>query len=503
MNDIPSSAFDQVPVETRKPGFYAEISAVASRASTYRALIVGQRLASGTVAAGVPSFISGEGEIAKTFFGRGSLIANMVTSYRAGESALELWAVALDDDGAGVAATLDITVTSAAIAAGTLSLYMGDTRIRVGVASGDDVSDIAASINAAINAATDLPVTSSVLAGVVTVTFRHKGALGNDFRVQLNYRGIDAGEETPAGVAITIPDDGYLTGGATDPDQTAAIAGIANETFDFILVPYSGTAELDVWDTELTERFGPLEQMYGGVFSCRRGTPSEHITWLGNRNDKYVSVTCVHDTPGPVWKTAARMLARASRSLANHPVRPLKPLELIGELPAPRTSRFTFSDANAILNAGGSTLEVLRDGTVIIDKIVTTYKTNAVGDADDAFRDIQSLYTSAYIARELRFVINRDFISKRAILVDDGTQLASGLPSVTPRTAKATLIAHYAYLERQGIVERADIFEKYLIVSREAKRLNFKYQPDLANPLDIVAVKIEFSIQFPDDLVGA
>jgi len=253
----------------------------------------------------------------------------------------------------------------------------------------------------------------------------------------------------------------------------------------------------------MESRFGPLQMEYGGVFTARRATVSNQVTWLQGRNDKHISVTTVYDTPGPVWKTAARMLARAARSLANHPVRGLNDLALIGELPAPRTSRLTWQDRQSLLTYGGSTLKVGTDGTVMIDKIVTTYKTNSAGDPDDSWRDIQSAYTAAYIARELQFVINRDYLTKRAILVDDGTAIAAGIPHVTPRQARTRLISHYAYLETLGIVERADLFEQFLIVSREAKRLNVKYAPDLANPLDIVAIKIEFSIQWPDDLVAA
>lgn len=500
---IPSNAFDQVPAEAVVPGFYGEISAAASRKSIKRVLIVGQRLSSGTIDAAVPQFISGDGSIAKTFWGRGSMLADMVMAYRAGDPTMELWGVALDDDGAGTAAELDVTFTGTATAAGTLSFYVGDVKITAGVAVDDAAADVASALSAAINAATDLPVTAAVDAAVVTVTFRHKGAVGNDLRLQVNVGGIDAGEATPAGITVSIPDDGFLADGATDPEQTAVLSAIAGEAFDFILIPYTGSTELDAWADEMDARFGPLQMEYGGVFTARRATVSNQITWLDGRNDKHISVTTVYDTPGPVWKTAARMLARAARSLANHPVRGLNDLALIGELPPPRTSRLTWQDRQSLLIYGGSTLKVGADGTVMIDKIVTTYKTNGAGDPDDSWRDIQSAYTAAYVARELQFVINRDYLTKRAILVDDGTAIAAGIPHVTPRQARTRLISHYAYLETLGIVERADLFEQFLIVSREAKRLNVKYAPDLANPLDIVAIKIEFSIQWPDDLVNA
>ncbi|MBF0251800.1 MAG: phage tail protein, partial [Alphaproteobacteria bacterium] len=83
MNDMPSTAFDQVPANARPSGFYAETKSMTSIVSlNQRALVIGQRLAVGTVAAGEPVLIPGDGSEAAVYFGRGSNLARMVAVFR-------------------------------------------------------------------------------------------------------------------------------------------------------------------------------------------------------------------------------------------------------------------------------------------------------------------------------------------------------------------------------------------------------------------------------------
>src|SRR5690606_30192396 len=131
-------------------------------------------------------------------------------------------------DAAGVAATGTITVTGTATADGTIPLYCGGVRVPVGVTSGDTAAEVATAIAAAINANADLPVTAAAVDAVVTVTFRHKGEVGNDYDLRDSYRD---GEALPAGVSLAIV---AMSGGTTNPDLDDLIAAMGDTWFHVI-----------------------------------------------------------------------------------------------------------------------------------------------------------------------------------------------------------------------------------------------------------------------------
>ena len=70
-----------------------------------------------------------------------------------------------------------------------------------------------------------------------------------------------------------------------------------------------------------------------------------------------------------------------------------------------------------------------------------------------------------------------------------------GQPIVTPSSFKAELIAQYAAMEAEGLVEDAQGFADATIVQRNANdnsRLDVLYAPNLVNGLRILAVLAQF-----------
>ena len=174
--------FNQVPTNALVPFTYVEIdpARAGSGGAGFQSLLIGQRLAAGTVAAGVPVPVGGAVQ-ARSLFGAGSMLALMCEAFRRQNPIGQLWGVALADAAGGVAGTTMITVTSAATGAGTIALYIAGRRVPVGIASGAATTAIATAIDTAVKAAGGgttgvLPVTSSVAASVVTLTNRNAGA---------------------------------------------------------------------------------------------------------------------------------------------------------------------------------------------------------------------------------------------------------------------------------------------------------------------------------------
>lgn len=489
--------FDTIDPGWRPPLFYVEVGVTGTFSQSRRSLIVGQSLAGGAAYADTPVMVSSP-EQARAWFGAGSMLAAMMETYRRNDPAGEVWCLPVLDDGDGVAATGTLTVTGPASGAGTIALYIAGRRVRLGVAAGDAATAIAAALAGVINADTALPVTAAAEAAVVTLTARHKGLLGNDIDLRLNYLGAAGGEQLPAGVGIAIV---AMANGATNPDLADALAALGDAEFDFVACPYTDTANLDLvketWDGA-TGRWSWLKQIYGHVFSARRGTVGGLGTFGNGRNDPHVSVMGYDKSPSPPWAWAAAFCARSAVALFAHPARPLQTLPLTGILAPAEADRFTLQERNTLLYDGIATWFAQRDGTVTIERAITTYQFNAFGQADNAWLDVQTPATIWNVLRRLRFFVTTKYA--RHMLVDDGTRIGFGQPAVSPSDIRRDLIAEYEKMVKEGLVENVDAFAENLIVERDANdptRVNLLYKPDLVNQLFIFAVHADFQLQYP------
>jgi phage tail sheath gpL-like len=194
--------FDSIPANLRVPFVTAEINNSKAQQSAalmpYRALLVGQKTAGGTGTANAIYKVTSVDQVI-ALAGRGSMLHRMAVAFFANNQYTECNIGVLADNGAGVAATGTITITGPATAAGTISLYLGGVLVSCAVANADVQNTIATNLAAAINANTDLPVTAAAATNVVTLTFRHKGLVGNQYDVRVNYQD---GEATPAGLTV-------------------------------------------------------------------------------------------------------------------------------------------------------------------------------------------------------------------------------------------------------------------------------------------------------------
>ncbi|MEJ1402576.1 MAG: phage tail sheath subtilisin-like domain-containing protein [Candidatus Sedimenticola sp. (ex Thyasira tokunagai)] len=484
MNSIPSNA--------RVPLVYIEFdnsrAVMGTPGIEHKILVIGQRLATGAVAEGVPTRITSADQ-AEQAFGRGSMLAEMFAGLKQANRYTESWAIALDEDGAGNAATGTLTITGPATASGTLNLYIGGKRIRVGITSGDDSNTIAAAINAAVNADTSLPVTASVVAGVVTLTSRWKGETGNDIDLRLNYY---QGESTPAGVAMAIVG---MSGGSANPDIATAIAAMGDEWWNSIICPYTDAANLTALETELADRWGPTRMIDGIAYSAFKGTHAETGTFGNTRNSNLLSVMGVGASPTPPWIWASVNAAVAASSLSIDPARPLQTLPLTGILPPVVEDRWTMEERNLILYDGIASYTVDSGGRVLIERQITTYQENAYGVADPSYLDVTTPATLSYLRYATRARITQKF--PRHKLADDGTRFGRGQAIVTPSVIRAELLALFRELEEKGLVENFDQYKTDLLVERNAddrNRIDVLSSPDLVNQFRVFANQIQFIV---------
>jgi len=490
-------SFNKVAVNLRTPGVFTEYD--ASQATTgpgvqpFLGLMIGQKLAAGTQDALTPIRVTSAAQ-AKTLFGEGSISHRQAVAWFAENSLTEVWAVAFDDPSGSAAATGDIAFTGPATATGTLSLYIGGSRIQTGVTSGDSATDIAAAVVAAIALVSDLPVTAAVNGGddtQVDFTARNKGTLGNDIDLRFNY--FDS-EETPAGVGATIT---AMSGGSGVPDFAPLWAAIGDEHYNIWAMPYTDAASLSAVTDELEDRADPDRQIEALAFCANVDTHSNLGTFGDAQNSPFIS--CYNpggnESPTPAFEIGASYAAVEAEQLAIDPARPTQTLELSHVKAPAKDNRFTQAEQNLLLFDGIATGYVDSSGNVRIQRAITFYKENAVGADDTAYLDVNTPATLSYIRWSVR---NRLLLKyPRHKLANDGTKFGLGQAIMTPKVMKAELISLFSQWELRGLVEDADSFAELLIVERNAddrNRLDILLPPDLVNQLRIIAIQIQFRV---------
>jgi len=489
-------SFNQIPNNIRVPGVYAEVTnqlAQSAQSQNTRILVIGQRLSTGTVTAGVPTLITTK-EQAITSFGRGSMLANMFDTLFANNPYTEKWAVALDDNGAGAKAVGKVSITGPATAAGTINLYIGGVLVQCAVASGDAATAVATALAAAINAAHDLPVTAAVNgtnAYEVDVTYRHKGLVGNLLPMRLNYRGALGGETTPAGLIIAIT---QLANGTANPDIATAISALPDEIFNFWLMPYIDATNLIKLENELISRWGPMRMLEGHGFLASPGSVSELSTLGNSRNNEFSGIMdAALSSPTPSYLWAAAVCGQVAFAATNDPARPFNTLELVGVLPENDEDKRNITERNTLLYDGISTHTVSRSGAVRIDRLITTYQFNSAGVPDSSYLDANTPLTLSYLRQSIRARISQKF--PRHKLAADGTRFGEGQAIVTPKILKAEIIAAAAEWEEAGLIQNIDDFKQNLIVEINANdktRVDVMMPPTLVGQFQIAAFQIAF-----------
>jgi phage tail sheath gpL-like len=494
-------SFNTVPQNILTPLFYAEMDSTQAGYFTQnqRILLIGQKLATGTAPADVPVLVSRNDE-AKGLFGLASMLTSMHKIVRLNDLIGEVWCLPIADPGAGVAAAGTVTFSGSPTEAGTYNLYIGDDRIQMAVAVSQTPAQLATALAAAINAETELPVTAVAAAAVVTVTLRHKGLVGNDLKLQSNYRGSAGGEITPAGMNAAIVQP---TGGTGVPSLDAAIAALGDEEFDFVIHPFSDAASLDSLKLLMNDnagRWSYSKQIYGHVYTAKRDTLVGLQNFGVTRNDQHHTIAGFENgVPSPLWEFAAAYGARNAVFIKADPARPTQTGVLQGILPAPASQRFIKTERETLLNAGIATNIVDAGGNVMIERAVTTYQRNSFGQKDPSYRDSETMHQLTTVVRRMRNRITTKY--PRHKLADDGTVFGSGQAIITPKVARGEFIAEYKAMELEGLVENSKLFAKYLVVQRNANdpnRLDVLFPPDLVNQLRIFAVLVQFRLQYSE-----
>lgn len=467
----PNISFETIPSSIRKPGAYMEFNtrlAVRTLPSNkQRLVIIGQRLAAGTVAAGQPVKVFSDAEAAG-YFGRGSIVHLMVKAAITANRYVEITAVGVDDAGASAAATGKITFTGTATTAGTVMAKIGAQTIELAIPSQQTAAQAATALQAQLANYPDLPVTGAVAGGEITFTARNKGTLGNDVF-------IDA-TSTAAGLNVATT---AFSAGAVDPDLTANLANLFALSDEIIVTPYATQTALTTLRTHLDSRSDSIEQRGAvGVFASR-GTLSAATTLSGQLNAGRLVQALLPGTASLSYQLAAAFAAVVA--FEEDPARPLNNLSLPGIAAPSIANRLSRTEQEVCLANGVTPLQVGPGEQVQIVRAVTTYTTNQAGSPDIALLDLTTIRTFDYCRKAWRDRILLRFPRDKRT------------PEIR-RQIRSELLDVAIKLEELGIIENVEANKDGFIVeddSQDPNRVNARIPMDVVNGLHVFAGRID------------
>ena len=502
-------SFNNIPTTLRLPGAYNEVDNSRALQGTvqnpHKVLILGQKIAAGSAQTDVLYSISSDG-LADGYFGPGSVLARMCNEFKSVNQYTELFALALSDDAAGAKASaavhFSIMISAAAIGgslsgAETLFLRVGGKKVHTALTSGWSTTDINSAVATTINADSTLAVVASTNAtSALNIIAVNTGAPGNFIDIRANY---GVGESNPTGFESGITFASILSameGGANNPDVSDAWAIIEGETYDHMILPYWDADNLTAVHNELNDRFGPLEDLQGHAYVVVPGTYASVATTGNSNNSPYITIMGQNGSPTPSDEWTAALGGLCSFYLNQDPARPLHFLEMGANILAPAISdRFNYTERNNLLYDGISTFIVDDAGSVRLERIITTYKTNALGITDPSYLNIQTLFTLKEIRYQYKARMVNRFIIPRFKLADDGFPVQAGSYIATPTIIKQEIISLFTLLRDNGLIENLDDFVDNLVVQRstsDTSRVDVLLPPDLINQFRIVASLVQF-----------
>lgn len=372
-------------------------------------------------------------------------------------------------------------VTLRAISGGTggNAIALATTSVPHAAVSGSTLSGATADSDAAVHA--------TVSGAVVTLLARNAGAVANELNIRLGYQ---ESEVLPGGITVDVA---AMSSGATNPLLTSLIANMGDTWYHVIANPFTDATSLTALETEMASRSGPMRMIDGVVFSAKSDSYA-NVSALGDsRNSPYSSILRTNDSPTPPEEYAAHLAGVVAYYAPIDPARPLQTLPLPFVLAPSEVDRDTLQERNLLLYDGISTTKVASGGVVQIERLVTTYQTNAAGSPDTAYLDVSTVLTLLY----LRYSFRVRFATRypRHKLANDGTRFGSGQAIITPKLGKAEAIAWFREMEGLGLVEGFDQFKADLVVERnvsDPNRLDIRISPDLINQLIVTAAQLQF-----------
>lgn len=495
--DVFGASFNEIPYDIRKPGTYVEVRPVYQNIGLVpfpaKAIMLGQ-FGADALAAPATTYRITRDDQAIRLFGRGSMLTQQVIAFRRANASTELHAAGLPALAGGAAAvgTIDFFGTGVPAPA-SVAFYVAGRRAQIVVRPTDTGAQQAANLAAAINNDPDLPVIASVAGATLTLTARQAGECGNaiDLRV-----GLRQDEERPPGFAATVTP---MAGGAGNPDVTPLLARIASTWFTDISMGWTDAANMTTLTLELAQRYTALGRLDAHAWVGLRGSVGLLLDTGSRLNSPFLTAIGATRAPTPPWEWGASLAGVGTFALTNDPARQLRTLVLPRVLAQAADDLPSPYEQDLLLRYGISTFNVLSDGTVTLDRVVTTYQRSPLDVADTAWLDVMTPKTMTRIRYDWASFVSLTY--PRHKLADDGSVAATSSdernPVVTPRqmhnswAQRCRLYAELGWIENIGATLAASEFARD---ASDKNRLNGRQEVETLGNLMVLAASLEFRV---------
>lgn len=249
-------------------------------------------------------------------FGAGSVLAEAlkVAFGCCGNNANEIWVIPREDAATAVKATYTMTFTGPASTDGRIDIYWGDSRynISVRITEGMTATQIAAAVLAALPAG--FPYTGAAAAGVITLTAKNGGTVGNFLNPQINWHGrLDY---FPEGVNVAMA---QTVVGSVDPAPLNYQAVLGECCYCCGAALYGNNA----WQDGLIAYFADAwscakPQCFGHLYSYAAGSLGQVLSQFRNSDVLSLLAHCPTDPIFP-WLKVAAYAAKSCCSTVDNP----------------------------------------------------------------------------------------------------------------------------------------------------------------------------------------
>ena len=438
-----------------------------------RLVLVGHKLAAGTLATNTIKTISSEQE-AVAQLGEGSMLLGMWRAAKKNaQSGLLMDVFAAEVAPGAVPAVGTVTVGRALDAKpGQLLLYVAGQRLAVAVAATDSGYSAQVKLAAAVNANAQLPVTAAVVGdgSPLVLTAKWAGRVGNDIDVRAtNY----PDDQLPTGwtMAVAAMADGILS-----PNLDALVLAMQHYRATEIVCGFTDSAALRVLEDELATRWLANNMQDGMVVNALRGSEGQVTAWLATRNSPHVhTIATTGDLTSP-WETAAMAGAAIESLAAIDPAVPHTGVQLLGyQGPCP-CDGFTDEQIGTLLASGASPLHIAQDYSGSLLRMVTNYTETAGGAADRSMAELCWLKTMSYF----RWFRVTDFQTKYQgfKLAQYITDPIPGQKIMTKELGEEVCLGQYKLFMDAGLMQNMPYYQETLIVEVDGPNGKLKIQDE-------------------------
>jgi len=212
-------------------------------------------------------------------------------------------------------------------------------------------------------------------------------------------------------------------------------------------------------------------------------------------NCQFLTVLPVQNPLTPSWRTAASLAGACCYSSANQPSLQMKTVPLPGIVAPAASDQFSLPEREILLTSGFSTFYTDLTGTVYLERVTTSYRTDpGTGVQDFAYFDLNSTKVPTRVRYDWNAYISE--LYPRNNLTADGTIAATYDPdAVTPSTLLASWTGRCAVYEQNGWIQNSAETAKqstFAIDPNDGNRVNARQQIQIMGNLMVLAGSLEF-----------